>query len=341
MTTQVRRRRADVEAGLTRWFGEQRPAASAPHVSVRRPESGLSSETLLVDVVTGRGVAAYVLRLPPAAPIFADYDLRRQVRVQAALARAGIPVAEVLEFEDDPGYLGSDFLLMERVPGTTLPNQPSYVAQGWLAAAPARLQASVAEAAVELLARIHRLPVAELDLGPLSGGGPDLAGALDYWAHHLDWTAAGGGTEIYRAALDWCRSNLPSSPPASLLWGDPQLGNLVLDADGRPRAVLDWEMASLGPGECDLAWFLVLHELAEETAGTTLPGWPSRAALVARYEAALGRPVQDLHWYEVFAHLRSGAVVLRIAAVLESAGVPADWTAQVPQPRHLARLIGV
>jgi aminoglycoside phosphotransferase (APT) family kinase protein len=124
------------------------------------------------------------------------------------------------------------------------------------------------------------------------------------------------------------------------LWGDPQLTNLVLDDAGEIAAVLDWEMSGLGPAELDLSWFLVLHEHAGETAGTELPGYPGREAIIEWYEAAAGRKVADLHFYDVLANLRSGAIVLRIGAIMATAGHSATWTTQVPQPRHLARLIG-
>jgi aminoglycoside phosphotransferase (APT) family kinase protein len=98
-------------------------------------------------------------------------------------------------------------------------------------------------------------------------------------------------------------------------------------------------MAAIGPPEVDLGWFLALHEGACETAGTVLPGDPGRAAFVAAYEAALGRPVGDLRWYELFAHVRSGAIVLRIGELMARAGVPNTWTSDVPQPRHVRRLL--
>jgi aminoglycoside phosphotransferase (APT) family kinase protein len=99
-------------------------------------------------------------------------------------------------------------------------------------------------------------------------------------------------------------------------------------------------MSGVGPAELDLSWFLVLHEHAAETAAAELAGFPGRDTIISWYEAAAGRKVADLHFYDVLANLRSGAIVLRIGAIMAMAGHPASWTAHVPQPRHLARLIG-
>jgi len=293
-------------------------------------------------MVSVNSAADYVVRLPPlGGGLFPDYDLARQHRVQRALTDTDVPVAASLAYETDVDWIGSPFLLMPKVVGHTLTTNPSYLLDGWLAAAPAEIQADVIDRFIGLLARIHQLDYASLDLGPLSGGGPTLVGMLDFWERYLDWaTTDTEGSAIYRQALQWCRANLPAAPPSCLLWGDPQLTNAVLGDGGEIAAILDWEMAALGPAEVDLSWFLVLHEHAAESAGAQLPGWPGRDAIVASYADALGRDLADLHWYDVLANIRSGAIVLRIGAVMAAAGHPASWTAQVPQPRHLARLIG-
>jgi aminoglycoside phosphotransferase (APT) family kinase protein len=339
-----RRSRAALAKGLAAWF-EERGHDGSPRVEVERPQPGLSSDTILLDV----DGESYVARLPPlSAGLFPDYDLARQDRVQRAVGAAGIPSAVPIAYETDLSWVGAPFLVMPRIPGRTLTTNPSYLTHGWLAESSAGDQTAMFRRFVNMLGRIHRLDHTELDLGTLSGGGPTLSGVLDYWDRYLDWATEGGnaelveGAKIYRDALSWCRANLPASPPpAGLLWGDPQLQNLVVDDSGEIAAVLDWEMAGLGVPELDLSWFLVLHEHAAETAGHDLPGFPGRDTIVGWYAEALGREVADLHWYDVLANIRSGAIVLRIGGLLAAAGHPTTWTSQVPQPRHLANLIAV
>ena len=111
-------------------------------------------------------------------------------------------------------------------------------------------------------------------------------------------------------------------PDAALLWGDARLGNVMYGPDYRVVSLLDWELATLGPPEMDLAWYLALDELTTKATRAGVPGFHSREQFVAGYELQLGRPVVDLAWHEVFALVRSVAVNDKQARLAEAAGVP-------------------
>ncbi|HTT87131.1 MAG TPA: phosphotransferase, partial [Acidimicrobiales bacterium] len=139
-----------------------------------------------------------------------------------------------------------------------------------------------------------------------------------------------------------CRARRPDpEPPPSLLWGDVQLGNVLVDDTMDITAVLDFEMATIGPAEVDLAWFLVLHDMAVDRCGRDLPGFASRAATISAYQARLGRSLADLRWYEAFAALRSGAILVRAARLLARMGIDDSWLTQHnPTVELLGALIG-
>ncbi|HWS45250.1 MAG TPA: phosphotransferase, partial [Acidimicrobiia bacterium] len=109
---------------------------------------------------------------------------------------------------------------------------------------------------------------------------------------------------------------------ASLLWGDARLGNVMYDDGGDVVALLDWELASIGPAEMDLAWYLGLDELTRSFVGRTLPGFLGRGDAIRYYEGILGRPVRQLAWHEVFALVRSIAINDRQARLADAAGTP-------------------
>ena len=78
------------------------------------------------------------------------------------------------------------------------------------------------------------------------------------------------------------------------------------------------------------------------SCGGDLPGFPDRGADHRRATSgASGRAVDDLRWYEVFAALRSGAIMVRAARLLARLGIDDTWlTDGNPVLEMIAELIG-
>ena len=331
----------EIVAGLTRWFAEREH--SAVSVTVARPPAGLSSDTVLAEVTSDAGPTSIVVRFPPSGETnFPDYDLGKQYRVQKALDGTAVPVAPLIAHETDTSWLGSPFVVMSRVAGRTVSLRPSYAATPWLVEATPEQQRVFVLDFVRHIARVNRTDSAILDPADLGGGGPTLDGMLDYWERYLHWAAPGSdGARLYLEAIERLRKDLPGEPPPGLLWGDPQFGNAVFDEGARVVALLDWEMAAAGPAEIDLGWFNALHDEVHLVHGTELPGYPTREEIVAAFEQALGRPVEDLAWYEALAHVRSGATFQRVIATRTRAGLPVGpaWHLESPQARFVTRYL--
>jgi aminoglycoside phosphotransferase (APT) family kinase protein len=340
-----------VRAGIEQWLAAHRPGTEHLRVApLTQPVSGLSSTTLFAEVTwtaaNGRhGHESLVARLPPAGDgLFPTYDLAAQARIQQALAATSIPVAPPLGVEDDRSWIGVPFLLMARVPGRVLDTQPPFLTGGWLHESSPADQAALHDAFVDTLADIGRLDWAGLDAGFLTRrrgpGESALNGELEWWDSYVRWAADGGGPPEVAAGLAWCRATRPAFEPApSLLWGDVQLVNTVFDDSLRPAAILDWEMASIGPAEMDLGWFLALHAMTVATVGSDLPGFPDRQRTIERYQQRLGRDMMDLEWYEVFALVRSGAIMVRVASVLARSGISESWLRRNPTITRLRKVL--
>ena len=140
----------------------------------------------------------------------------------------------------------------------------------------------------------------------------------------LRWAAAGPRDAGRRRDARLAASAIvPRNEPApSLTWGDARIGNMIF-RDFAPVAVLDWEMVTLGPGEVDLAWWLVLDRYHTEGVGAApLPGFPSRATQSWRDgRSGVGRRAQDLFYYEVWGAFRFALVLIRIADQMTEYGV--------------------
>jgi aminoglycoside phosphotransferase (APT) family kinase protein len=323
MALTVQRDTDELRAGLERWLGRAIGELS-------RPAPGFSCETLLID-------RELVVRLPPLAEgIFPTYDLRQQAAVQEAAGRAGVPVASPAVFEEDEGFLGTTFVSMPfadgPIPSDFTPADP------WLTGLAGDAERrTVWESYVDTVVAIHRTPTDGLGLRT------GLAAELDAWDAYLQWATDGAPPEGLTRALAWCGDHLPADEPTvGLLWGDVRLGNIVFDgATLRPRAVLDWDMATAGPIEMDLSWHLALEGVQTDLTQREVPGFGRRDEAVARVGAAIGRDLQPMRWYEVFALVRASAISTRIAILHQRAGQESMF--QIGQDPTLAkalRLIG-
>ena len=338
---------------LTAWLRRTLPHVTDVAVGeITLPSgSGFSNETLLIDASWRGGEGPIDARLvarvrPTAYAIFPEYDLHRQYRTMEMLAPTGIPVPKMRWYEEDANVLGQPFYVMERVEGVIPADHPPFAHGGWLFDATPTQQSELVRSALSVLAELHRLDWRGLGFEFLARpeyGATPFGQQLGYHAMMLRWAAAGRAMPVVEAALAWLEAKRPAHEPApSLTWGDARIGNMIF-RDFRPVAVLDWEMVTLGPGEVDLAWWLVLDRYHTEGVGASpLPGFPTRAQVVAQYEDIVGRRVQDLFYYEVWGAFRFALVLIRIADMMTEYGImpPDSGFARVnPATQMLATML--
>ncbi|MDZ7676156.1 MAG: phosphotransferase [Acidimicrobiales bacterium] len=72
----------------------------------------------------------------------------------------------------------------------------------------------------------------------------------------------------------WLDRSVPATWPASLVHGDFHLGNVMFSHTGsETRALVDWELATVGDPRLDLAWLLVTSPLdGDADRGALGPG---------------------------------------------------------------------
>ncbi len=321
---------ADIEERLRDWLGRLLGDGSDPEVTVSTAaaSNGMSSETVLVDATwteaETRRFEPLVARLAPAesdVPVFAGYDLRRQfetIRLVGELT--SVPVPKVWWMESDPKPVGSQFFVMSRVEGDVPPDVMPYTfGDNWLFDAPASKARELQDCSVDVLAQLHAIDHSEEVFGFLAFDEPGATALERHVAHTKAWyayaLADGGRSRLVERCFDWLDSHWPSNDADTVLsWGDSRVGN-VMYRDFRPVAVLDWEMAGLGPRELDVAWMLFAHRVFEELAGEFgLPGMPDFMRcedVVGAYEQATGAKLRDLEFYCTYAAIQWGIVFLR------------------------------
>ncbi|MGO9490562.1 MAG: phosphotransferase family protein [Solirubrobacteraceae bacterium] len=267
---------------------------------------GHSNVTYLIE----RGGSEFVLRRPPRPPLPPSaHDVLREARLLRALRDTPARVPDVLAVGSDPATIGAPFYVMERVEGevivTSMPPELDSPEQ----------RRRTAEELIDSLVEIHAVDwrAAGLeDFGKPTGYlERQLRRFLGLW--ELNKTREIPAVE---SVGTWLSEHMPASGPATIVHGDYRLGN-TLFANGAPArlaAVLDWEMATIGDPLADLGYLCMMWTEAGDPSGgmrdalgavTRAEGFPTRAELIARYEALSGRSMSDIRWYTTLALWKS------------------------------------
>ncbi|GAC1448693.1 MAG: phosphotransferase family protein [Ktedonobacterales bacterium] len=300
------------EAALGRYLAEHLPdGESDMPLRVERIRGGHSNETFFVT----RGAARWVLRRPPRGPLLPTaHDVLREYRVLQALAPTQVPVPRPVLACADAEVIGAPFYLMERVDGfvirRTLP--PAFDDPA--------ARAGLGHALIDALADLHSVDWQRAGLGDFGKPAGYLERQLRRWTGQLEASRTRPLPDL-DAVSAWLAAHLPESGPATIVHGDYRLDNVMVapQPPARILAIVDWEMATLGDPLADLGYLLSFWREPgdpdmglrnEEWQLTQLPGFPTRAGLVARYAERTGRKLDHVAFYVALA-------VWKLAILLE------------------------
>lgn len=319
----------DLHRRLNAWIRTKLPGADPAIDDLVVPETnGMSSETVLFTLVStgtaGRESVACVARIAPqaqAVPVFPDYDFVKQYEIIRLVGeRTAVPVPPLRWLELDDSHVGSPFFVMERVDGIVPPDVMPYTFGSWVTEASPEDRRRLQDASVEVLARVHSI---DLTVGERAFLEFDRPGDTPLRRHvqeqraYYEWVVADDRpVPLLERTFDWLDAHWPvDDADAVVSWGDSRIGN-ILYRDFGPVAVLDWEMAGIGPREMDLGWMIFLHRFMQDLAETMelpgLPGFMRVNDVAATYEDLTGYAPRDLEFYLVYAALRHGVVMSRV-----------------------------
>jgi aminoglycoside phosphotransferase (APT) family kinase protein len=299
---------------LAAYLATAAPDLAGP-IQVEQFPQGYSNLTYLLRL-GGREV---VLRRPPfGVGKGSAHDMGREYRTLAGVAQVYPLVPRPLVYCADETVLGAPFYLMERVPGVILRARPP----AGLDLPPPTVR-RLAEATIDNLAAIHALDYEAAGLGDLGHPAGYVGRQVMGWTARYTRARTDDIPEIEQAA-GWLAAHIPPVAGATLLHNDYKYDNLVLDPAALPRirAVLDWEMATIGDPLMDLGTTLGYWVQADDPpelramrfGPTTLPGNLTRAELVQRYAQTSGRDVSSIGFYYVYGLFKIAVIAQQIYA---------------------------
>ncbi len=251
----------------------------------------------------------WVLRRPPLGHVLATaHDMAREYRVLEALAPTHVPVPRPIAFSDDLDVLGTPFYVMDHVDGE------SYRHKSQLESLGADRTRTIALRQVDALAALHEVDPAEVGLSDFGRAEGFLPRQVERWRKQLD---ASYSRDLPDAALlyEKLAASVPEPSRSGIVHGDFRLDNLLVDDNDEIRAIVDWEMATLGDPLTDLALLAMYQRLNDLISGTSFtdaphaPGYPTEAELIAHYGAASDRELDNFGFYLGLAAFKAASIL--------------------------------
>lgn len=305
---------------LRDWLSGQLSGAEDLRLSgMFEPAQGYSSRTLVFTAHWNEGGTehekGFVARLQRtvSCPLLADIFHQQRV-MSVASAVPGVPVPVPIAVEPDADVLGDPFFLMERAEGQVPPDFPSYHSQGWVADLALLDQKRLWWNGMEAMKRLHRIDWRQF--GNLVEGVSQPPDARFYIRRFIvpwfEWAANGRDFPAIANAIADLVAKAPPVSRAGLTWNDARPGNVMFDKGLEVSALFDFEVATLGPAEIDIAWWLYADVIFSEAFGVPpLAGIPTVEEALPGLERLYGRALPDLSYYLALAALKHAVISIR------------------------------
>ena len=292
---------------VSRYLNDHLPGFAGP-MDVTKFQGGQSNPTFLLKTPQHN----YVLRRkPPGALLKSAHAVDREYRVQKALAGSDVPVARMHLLCEDEAVIGSIFYIMDHVLGRNF-NEP---AMPDLTTAD---RGRVIDEMNRVLAALHGVDIAAVGLSDYGPEGNYFARQVARWSKQY---RASETTKI--PAMNALMEELTSAQPEddgqrTLVHGDYRIDNMIFDATGTQcRAVLDWELSTIGHPFADLAAVIMQWQLPAGKEGRGMQGLdraalglPSDADFVAQYCERRGlKGIDNFGYYLGFCFFRMAGII--------------------------------
>jgi aminoglycoside phosphotransferase (APT) family kinase protein len=302
------------EAEVTGWMAAQLPDISPP-LTFTLIAGGRSNLTFRVEDTEGR---AWALRRPPLHHVLPTaHDMSREYRLMHALGPAGIPVPVTIGLCTDESVNDRPFYVMEFVEGHILRSAAEAEA-----AFDEPTRRAVGDRMADTLAALHDVDPDAVGLADLGRHEGYIERQLKRWRGQYEQMQVEGvdhGGLVERVGDELAR-RIPKQQRTSVVHGDYRMDNVVLADDGSVRAILDWEICTLGDPLADLGLLMVYW--ADPTdqmavlglSPTTAPGFSTRAQVLERYGSASDLDISGVGYYTAFGYWKLACILQGVYA---------------------------
>lgn len=285
-------------------------------LEVRQFPSGASNLTYLLKIADWEGV----LRRPPLGPVPPKaHDMGREAKVLSNLNPVYPLAPAPYFFTADESIIGAPFYVMERRKGLVIDDEwPEGIE-------PTReLCRGLSATVVDTLVELHAVDVEEAGLSDLGRPEGFLERQTKGWISRYEKAKTDEYPEA-QPVTEWLVKDIPQSPEPTIIHNDFKLNNMLLSPD-KPthvRAILDWEMTTIGDPLFDLAVSLSYWAQHDDPEGlkevlptvvSSAPDFYTRDEFMERYAEKSGRDLSDMRWHLVFGYFKLAVILQQIYA---------------------------
>lgn len=294
--------------------------------------------------VTDAHAKSFALRRPPVSHVLPTaHDMVREHTIISALYPLEIPVAEPLGLCTDESVNERPFYVMEFVNGAILRTRDD--AQRTFEYDRRRI---IGDNLAATLAQLHDVDVEKAGLAQLARHEGYIERQLRRWRTQYEQMSVEGVDYggIVEAVGDQLAASIPTQQRVSVVHGDYRLDNTVLDDEGAVRAILDWEICTLGDPMADLGLLLVYWAEPDDpteallgAAPTTAPGFSSREQVLTAYAQHSDLDVSHVAYYQAFGYWKLACIMQGVFARYSAGATAGDQGSVAEYPQHITMLV--
>lgn len=296
---------------LRPYLKQVNPEWDVDNIDVKQFPSGFSNLTYFLNV----GGVEMVLRRPPfGANVKSGHDMSREYRVQNSLKGHFDKVPKMYAFCEDHDIMGCDFYIMERVQGKILRGKG-------LEADGETLYPIIADKWLDTMVELHATDYKTAGLETLGKPEGYVRRQVEGWSRRYK-KAQTSEVKVIDQVMEWLNARIPTESAHTLIHNDYKYDNVMFGEDGwnEVKAVLDWEMSTLGDPLMDfgttVAYWAEPDDVKHFGPMISLPtyqdGNPTRLELINMYAEKSGRDISNMVYYYVFGLFKTAVVVQQI-----------------------------
>jgi aminoglycoside phosphotransferase (APT) family kinase protein len=295
------------EAAVNAYLKEHLPGFEGP-MEISKFQTGQSNPTFLLKTP---GHAYVLRRKPPGTLLKSAHAVDREFRVQRALEHTDVPVAKMHLLCEDDDVIGSMFYIMDHVPGRNF-NEPA------MPEVSPEHRSGIIDEMGRVLAALHEVDIEKVGLADYGPTGNYFERQIGRWSKQYK---ASETQDI--PAMNALMERLAEERPAddgqrTLVHGDYRLDNMIFDAETTDcRAVLDWELSTIGHPFADLAAVIMQWQLPAGAEGRGMGGLdrkalglPTDEEFIAKYCERRGLDgIENFGFYLGFCFFRMAGII--------------------------------